>query len=107
MRQTTSLPAAVTAAGLSGMTPSSSTNSSASAAGGTVGSEKKTAASDGLLEVEETSHVRFTEDDRLHEVCRMLRSSRHVYLKVEKPPELSELDYRHKLQMRLLVLCRR
>ena len=37
----------------------------------------------------------------------MLRSSSSIYVKVEKSPEVSELDHRHKLQMRLLTLCRR
>jgi len=41
------------------------------------------------------------------QVCRMLRSSHHVYLKFEKAPEVSELDHRHKLQMKLLLLLRR
>jgi anaphase-promoting complex subunit 1 len=63
--------------------------------------------SDGLMEVEIAGTKRFTADDRLHEVCRILTSSQPLYLKVEKPPELSELDYRHKLQLRLLSLSRR
>lgn len=37
----------------------------------------------------------------------MLRSSEHIYLKIEKPPDVSELDHRHKQQMKLLLLCRR
>ena len=37
----------------------------------------------------------------------MLRSSQPVYLKFEKAPEVSELDHRHKLQMKLLLLVRR
>lgn len=37
----------------------------------------------------------------------MLRSSQPSYLKFEKPPEVSELDHRHKLQMKLLSLVRR
>jgi hypothetical protein len=41
------------------------------------------------------------------QVCRMLRSSQPLYLKVEKTPDVSELDYRHKLQLKLLVLVRR
>ena len=37
----------------------------------------------------------------------MLRSSQPVYLKVDRSPDGSELDHRHKLQMKLLVMCRR
>eukprot|EP01035_Chromulina_nebulosa_P021749 gene21749-28145_t len=70
------------------------------------GSNDTDVVSDGLLEMEKASYFRFTEDDRLHEVCRMLRSSTSIYVKVEKSPEISELDHRHKLQMRLLTLCR-
>ena len=68
----------------------------------------KSASLDGLTEIEEEAcRLRFSEDDRVHEVCRLLRSSAGVYLRLEKAPEVSDLDYRHKLQMRLLVLCRR
>lgn len=64
--------------------------------------------SDGLMEVElAASELRFAEDDRVHEVCRMLRSSSYIYLRIERAPETSDLEHRHKLQMRLLSLCRR
>ena len=63
--------------------------------------------SDGLKEVEAAATLRFADDDRVHEVCRMLRSSQSIYLRVEKAPEVSDLDHRHKLQLRLLTLCRR
>ena len=63
---------------------------------------------DGLSEIEEEAcRLRFADDDRVHEVCRLLRSSAGVYLRLEKAPEVSDLDHRHKLQMRLLILCRR
>ena len=63
---------------------------------------------DGLTEIEEeASRLRFADDDRVHEVCRLLRSSSGMYLRLEKAPEVSDLDHRHKLQMRLLILCRR
>lgn len=63
---------------------------------------------DGLTEIEEEAcRLRFADDDRVHEVCRLLRSSSGVYLRLEKAPEVSDLDHRHKLQMRLLILCRR
>jgi hypothetical protein len=77
-------------------------------AGGKSGTVKASAVqSDGLAELEAASHFRFTEDDRVHEVCRLLRSSQPLYLKFEKPPEVSELDHRVKLQLRLLNLVKR
>jgi len=63
--------------------------------------------SDGLAEVEEASLTRFVEDDRVHEVCRMLRASKSIYLRVEKSPESSDLEHRNRLQLRLTALCRR
>jgi hypothetical protein len=69
------------------------------------GSSKK--ASDGLDEVEAAASLRFAEDDRMREACRMLRSSNSIYLRLEKAPDTSDLDHRHQLQLRLLSLCRR
>ena len=43
----------------------------------------------------------------LSQVCRLLRSSQPLYLKYEKAPEVSELDHRHKLQLKLLNLVKR
>jgi hypothetical protein len=63
--------------------------------------------SDGLAEVDAESILRFPEDDRVHEVCRMLRSSAPCFLKLEKSPEASEMEYRQKQQIRLLTLIRR
>lgn len=63
--------------------------------------------SDGLNEVEASSVLRFPEDNRFHEVCRMLRSSQPIYLKLERGGEASEPEYRQKLQTRLYMLCRR
>lgn len=79
--------------------------------------------SDGLLEVENESILRFPEDDRMHEVgystifwtfvidfsqvCRLLRSSLPCYLNLERSPEQSEPEFRQKQQLRLLTLCRR
>ena len=79
-----------------------STSSSSTGASGNA-----PATSDGLAEVEAMSLLRFAEDERVHEACRMLRSSRPIYLRLDKAPETSDLDHRHKLQMRLLSLCRR
>ena len=63
--------------------------------------------SDGLAETEAASVLRFAEDERMHEVCRILCSSRKIYLRVDKAPETTDLDHRLKLQTRLLTLCRR
>ena len=50
--------------------------------------------------------LRFSEDERMREVCRMLCSSKSIYLKVDRAPETSDQDLRHKQQLRLLTLCR-
>ena len=84
-----------------------SASSASSSARAPDGSLLSTYASDGLDEVEAAASLRFAEDDRVHETCRMLRSSASIYLRLEKNPETSDLDHRHQLQMRLLSLCRR
>jgi hypothetical protein len=72
------------------------------------GANERHGSDDGLLEVESTaSQLRFNEDDRVHEVCRILQSSRNIYLRVDRTAEVSDLEHRQKLQMRLLTLCRR
>jgi anaphase-promoting complex subunit 1 len=69
--------------------------------------------SDGLQTIERVaSEWRFTEDERMHEVCRLVRSSRALYLKLEKAPETSAgandiAGNRMRLQIKLLTLCRR
>jgi len=63
--------------------------------------------SDGLVETEAASVLRFAEDERVHEVCRILCSSKKIYLRVDKAPETTDLDHRIRLQTRLLTLCRR
>lgn len=81
-----------------------------SSQGGSVTAFKVTVASptsDGLSEVEASSLLRFPRDDRVHEVCRMLNSTKNIYLRIDKAPETTDLDHRHKLQLRLLTLCRR
>ena len=77
-----------------------------SADSGKAAAGSKASVSDGLAAVELASgQLRFAEDDRVHEVCRMLRCSRPIYLRVERMPETTDLEHRHKLQMRLLALC--
>lgn len=64
-------------------------------------------ASDGLLDVEKSTAYRFLEDERFHEVARMLNSSKPLYLKLERAPDSSDLEHRRKMQLKLLSLCRR
>jgi hypothetical protein len=71
------------------------------------GGEGASVESDGLCEVIRTSRLRFADDDRIDEACRLLRSSRSLYLRVEKAPDATDLDHREKQQLRLLTLCRR
>lgn len=61
---------------------------------------------DGILPLEVTSSVLFP-DNRIHEVGKLLRSSRPVHLLVPRAPEVSDHDYERLKQERLLVLCRR
>jgi anaphase-promoting complex subunit 1 len=49
----------------------------------------------------------FPEDNRVREVCRLLRTSKPVFLRVERPVELSDHDYERKKQEKLLLLSRR
>ena len=72
-----------------------------------IGGTRRASVSDGLREVEAAAALRFAEDDRIHEACRLLRSSDSIYLRVDKAPETTDLDHRHRIQMRLLTLCRR
>lgn len=62
---------------------------------------------DGVKELEITSSMLFPEDNRIREVCRMLRSSRPIYLKVARAIEVSDHDYERKKQEKLLLLSRR
>lgn len=75
--------------------------------GAPAGSAHQAPPSDGLREVEAAALLRFADDDRMHEACRLLRSSESIYLRVDKAPETSDLDHRHRMQLRLLTLCRR
>jgi hypothetical protein len=86
---------------------SNSTTPAAAASAGAAASLAAARTSDGLAQIEHASQLRFTDDDRVHEVCRMLRSSQPLYLKLEKAPEVSELDHRLKMQLKLLNLVKR
>ncbi|KAL7555258.1 hypothetical protein ACHAWF_018933, partial [Thalassiosira exigua] len=62
---------------------------------------------DGLSSLEDQSSTIFPDDNRVREASRLLRSSRPLYLRVPRPPELSDHDYERAKQERLLLLCRR
>ena len=62
---------------------------------------------DGLEAVNSMSIIRFPDDDRVQEAARILRSSRSLYLRLDKAPEMSDMEHREKLQAKLTVLCRR
>ncbi|KAL4095580.1 hypothetical protein PRIC1_008954 [Phytophthora ramorum] len=62
---------------------------------------------DGLEDIISRSQPLFPTDQRMKEVARLLRSSRPLCLKLEKTPDLSDLDYAQQQQARLLLLCKR
>ncbi|OWZ23875.1 Anaphase-promoting complex subunit [Phytophthora megakarya] len=62
---------------------------------------------DGLEDIISRSQPLFPADQRMKEVARLLRSSRPICLKLEKTPDLSDLDYAQQQQARLLLLCKR
>ncbi|KAG3036153.1 hypothetical protein JG687_00000042 [Phytophthora cactorum] len=62
---------------------------------------------DGLEDIISRSQPLFPTDQRVKEVARLLRSSRPLCLKLEKTPDLSDLDYAQQQQARLLLLCKR
>jgi hypothetical protein len=62
---------------------------------------------DGLSWIESAAASRFPDDLRMKEVCRLLRSSRPLYLRVERSAEATDQSHRHKQQLKLLSLCRR
>ena len=61
----------------------------------------------GWPELAKLSLWRFPDDERVREVYRLLNSSKPLYLKVEKQPDMSEMDFRQKQQLKLSLLCRR
>jgi anaphase-promoting complex subunit 1 len=62
---------------------------------------------DGLRAVEAASALRFGDDCRVQEVCRLLRASRPTFFRVDRPPEMSDHDFEHKKQQKLLLHCTR
>jgi anaphase-promoting complex subunit 1 len=57
--------------------------------------------------LEDFSSMVFPDDNRVREAARLLRSSRPLFLRVPRPPELTDHDYERSKQERLLLLCRR
>lgn len=72
-----------------------------------LGQSQASFSADGLLEVEKISILRFSSDERVHEVCRMLCSSRPLYVRVDKVGDSNDVSNRHAIQMKLLQLTKR
>ena len=62
---------------------------------------------DGMGAVVRSSALLFAADMRLHEVRRLLCSSRPLALRLTASPDLSDHDMLHEQQSRLMLLCRR
>jgi len=62
---------------------------------------------DGLVPLEKSSSGIFPEDNRIHEAARLLRSSRPIFLRVQRAVEVSDHDYERLKQKRLLLLSKR
>ena len=61
---------------------------------------------DGLVSLEKSSAVLFP-DNRVHEAARLLRSSRPLFLRVNRTVETSDHDYERLKQKKLMLLGRR
>jgi len=62
---------------------------------------------DGLVGIENSFILRFSDDNRLKEVGRLLRSSRPCLVKVPRAVEVTDHDYERLKQERLLTLAQR
>eukprot|EP00520_Triparma_pacifica_P000379 CAMPEP_0118642732 /NCGR_PEP_ID=MMETSP0785-20121206/5991_1 /TAXON_ID=91992 /ORGANISM="Bolidomonas pacifica, Strain CCMP 1866" /LENGTH=1040 /DNA_ID=CAMNT_0006534301 /DNA_START=27 /DNA_END=3146 /DNA_ORIENTATION=- len=62
---------------------------------------------DGLVLVTKYAAMLFNEDSRVKEVSKLLRSSRPIFLKVDRPPEVSDHEFEQRKQQKLLLLCTR
>ena len=62
---------------------------------------------DGLVSVEKRSAMLFPNDKRIHEAARLVRSSRPLFLRVPRAPEVSDHDFERLKQQKLALLCRR
>lgn len=62
---------------------------------------------DGLMLLERGSAMLFPNDNRVHEACRLLCSSRPIFLRVARAVEVSDHDFERLKQKRLLILSNR
>jgi anaphase-promoting complex subunit 1 len=62
---------------------------------------------DGLLQAEAAAVLRFPDDHRAREACRMLRCTRRQLLRLDRAPEVTDHEYAARQQARLLLLCER
>jgi hypothetical protein len=62
---------------------------------------------DGLLQVEAAAVLRFPDDHRAREACRMLRCTRRQLLRLDRAPEVTDHEFAARQQQRLLLLCER
>ena len=60
-----------------------------------------------LQRIEDDARMRFGDSSRLREVCRMLRSSRPIFFRVDRPPEMADHDFEQRKQAKLLLSCTR
>jgi len=61
----------------------------------------------GFLLLEHKTRLRFAQDFRVHEVCRLLNSSKVVLLNVPRAPEATDHEHQQRLQSRLHLMCKR
>jgi len=62
---------------------------------------------DGLYLVEQYSSMLFPDDRRVHEVAKMLQSSRPVPIRLIRPIEMNDHDFEKRKQEKLALVCRR
>lgn len=86
------------------LSPRSSQSAYLGAAGDNNGHNGADTDNDGLVQMEISSAMFFPRDNRVHEVARLLRSSRAIFLRVHRPVEASDHDYERLKQKRLSVL---
>lgn len=77
------------------------------AAGGPSDGQDADPDDDGLVALERSGSILFPEDNRIREAARLLRSSRPIFLRVQRAVEVSDHDYERLKQKKLLVLSRR
>lgn len=62
---------------------------------------------DGLVSIEKYAAMQFPNDSRVRDAARLLRSSRPVFLRVQRAVEVSDHEYERMKQQKLALLCRR